>query len=145
MRRRARFGIGTTLFEKPGAAAEKLAAARAMRVFPTEAEVALWRALRARRVGGFKFRRQQVIVGYIVDFYCAEVALAIEVDGSIHQKQHEDDRQRDHLLARRGVSVVRVPNGDVLERLAATLAQIASHCRELAAKRRARPSRRRGR
>jgi very-short-patch-repair endonuclease len=101
-----------------------------MRAFPTEAEAALWRALRARRVGGFKFRRQQVVVGDIVDVYCAELALAIEVDGSSHQKQHEDDRQRDRTLASRGVSVVRVPNADVLERLAATLAQIASHCRE---------------
>jgi very-short-patch-repair endonuclease len=96
-------------------------------------------------VDGFKFRRQQVVVGYIVDFYCAELALAIEVDGGIHEEQHEDDRQRDRALAIRGASVVRVPNADVLECLAVTLALIASHCRNRAAKRPAWPSRRRAR
>jgi very-short-patch-repair endonuclease len=137
MRRRARFG--GLVFEKPGASGDKLALARAMRGQPTAAEAALWSALRQRRLDGWKFRRQHVIAGYIVDFYCPELRLAVEVDGMVHQARGAEDRQRDEHLTSQGVQVVRVRNADVLERLDAVVDRLLSHCCE-SASRRATPS-----
>jgi very-short-patch-repair endonuclease len=81
-----------------------------MRAMPTAAEAVLWSALRGRRLGGWKFRRQHVIAGYIVDFYCAELWLAVEVDGPVHQGRDIDDRERDEHLASLGADVVRLRN-----------------------------------
>jgi very-short-patch-repair endonuclease len=134
VRRRARFGV--RVFDKPGAAGDKLALARAMRVLPTAAEAVLWSALRGRRLGGWKFRRQHVIAGYIVDFYCAPLWLAVEVDGAVHQGRRVDDRERDDHLASLGVHVVRLLNADVLERFDAVVGQLARCCERLAQRRR---------
>jgi len=122
------------VFEKPGAASDKLSLARAMRAMPTDAEARLWSALRGRRLG-WKFRRQHVIAGYIVDFYCAELWLAVEVDGGVHQGRRIDDRQRDEHLGSLGVRVVRVRNADVLERLDAVLGELARCCEHIAEQR----------
>jgi very-short-patch-repair endonuclease len=130
MRRRARFGV--RVFEKPGATGEKLGYARAMRATPTAAEAAMWLALRDRWLDGWKFRRQHVIAGYIVDFYCAELWLVVEVDGPVHETRCIDDRERDGDLALLGVRVVRLRNADVLERLDATLQQLAHRCQHIA-------------
>jgi very-short-patch-repair endonuclease len=126
------------VFEKPGAASDKLALARAMRAMPTAAEARLWSALRDHRLG-WKFRRQHVIAGYIVDFYCAELRLAVEVDGGVHEGQRIDDRQRDDHLQSLGVRVLRLRNADVLERLDSVVAQLAHCCERMA--RRSRTSR----
>jgi very-short-patch-repair endonuclease len=67
--------------------AEKLNHAKQMRHFPTEVEERAWEILRDRRLLELKFRRQQVIRGFIVDFYCAEHHLAIELDGPVHETQ----------------------------------------------------------
>jgi very-short-patch-repair endonuclease len=122
------------VFDKPGAAGDKLALARAMRAGPTAAEAVLWSALRGRRLG-WKFRRQHVIAGYIVDFYCAELWLAVEVDGPAHQGRGIDDRERDEHLASLGVSVVRLRNVEVLERLDAVVGQLARCCERIARRR----------
>jgi very-short-patch-repair endonuclease len=116
------------VLDKPGASGDKLALARAMRAMPTEAEAVLGSALRGRRLGGWKFRRQHVIAGYIVDFDCAELWLAVEVDGAVHEVRRADDHQRDDHLALLGVRVVRLPNADVLERLDAVVARLARCC-----------------
>ena len=63
----------------------KVALAKAQRQEPTAAEAAAWALLRNRRCLGLKFRRQHVIRGFIVDFYCVELRLAIEVDGTVHR------------------------------------------------------------
>jgi very-short-patch-repair endonuclease len=123
------------VFEKPGAAGDKLALARAMRAMPTVAEARLWSALRGRRLG-WKFRRQHVIAGYVVDFYCADLWLAVEVDGGVHEGRRIDDRQRDEHLASLGVRVVRVGNADVLERLDAVVGELAHCCERRALQRR---------
>ena len=120
------------VFDKPGAAGDKLALARAMRALPTAAEAVLWSALRGRRLGGWKFRRQHVIAGYIVDFYCAQLWLAVEVDGAVHQGRRVDDRERDDHLATLGVRVVRLLNADVLDRLDAVVEQLARCCERIA-------------
>lgn len=120
------------VFDKPGAAGDKLALARAMRATPTAAEAALWSALRSRQLGGWKFRRQHVIAGYIVDFYCAPLWLAIEVDGAVHQGRREDDQQRDDDLGALGVRVLRLSNTDVLERLDAVVEYLTRCCEQVA-------------
>ncbi|MER2604175.1 MAG: DUF559 domain-containing protein, partial [Candidatus Competibacter phosphatis] len=97
---------------------EKLNLARQMRKLPTTAEAQAWEMLRDRRCLGLKFRRQQVILGLIVDFYCAEKRLALELDGEIHDQQWEYDQARDALLAQGGIRVVRIRNEELsLERL----------------------------
>lgn len=120
------------IFQKVGAARGKLALARVMRRMPTDAEARLWTALRSRRLGGWKFRRQHIIKGYIVDFYCAELWLAVEVDGPVHQGRHLEDRDRDDNLASLGVRIVRLRNDDVLQRIEATVTFLARRCEDIA-------------
>ena len=86
--------------------------ARAMRHEPTRAEDRIWSWLRNRRCSGFKFRRQTPIGRYIVDFYCAELKLAIELDGSHHQTAWMSDYEgeRLHELQECGIRVLRIPN-----------------------------------
>ena len=67
------------------------------------AERALWRSLRRNSLDGIHFRRQQVIEGFIVDFYCDAVKLAIEVDGKPHEERGEYDELREKVIARQGV------------------------------------------
>ena len=91
--------------------------ARALRRSPTEAERRLWYALRRRRFDGHKFRRQQPLGPYFVDFFCIEAQLVVEVDGNHHAEQQGYDRDRDEWLARRGLRVLRFSDRDVLTRL----------------------------
>jgi len=81
----------------------------------TRAESLLWSVLRDRRLNGFKFCRQVVIAGYIVDFLCRRTKLIIEVDGATHSSPEElaYDRQRELVLSRLGFRILRVGNLDV--------------------------------
>ncbi len=91
--------------------------AKELRKQMTEAEEKAWCCLRDRRLGGFKFRRQHVIAGYIVDFYCAECRLVLELDGGVHttNEQREYDEHRDGVLMELALRVVRVANKDIGE------------------------------
>jgi very-short-patch-repair endonuclease len=91
-------------------AAEKLSLAKRLRHEMTPAARALWIALRRNGLDGFHFRRQQVIEGYIVDFYCDAAKLAIELDGSVHEEQWKYDESRDKAISLRGVHVLRISN-----------------------------------
>jgi very-short-patch-repair endonuclease len=86
--------------------------ARGFRKDPTEAEARAWSVLRNRGLGGLKFRRQHVIDPFIVDFYCAELRLVVEIDGGIHSEPSsiEYDAARTSYIRARGISVIRVPN-----------------------------------
>jgi DNA topoisomerase-3 len=88
----------------------KLARARGFRKQPTPAEEQAWELLRDRRCLGLKFRRQQVIEGFIVDFFCAEHRLALELDGTAHDQRKEYDETRDRILAQASIRVLRLPN-----------------------------------
>ena len=99
--------------------------ARAMRRVPTRAERALWELLRNRQLLGMKFRRQHVIGRYIVDFYCAEQRLVIEVDGNVHLSRLERDVEREQALGRMGIAVLRFSNHRVCEDPAGVLGEIA--------------------
>lgn len=78
--------------QKPGAEPIKVLLSREMRRHPTQAEARLWSVLRSRQLGGWKFRRQHIIVGYVVDFYCADLRLVVEVDGTVHDERRADER-----------------------------------------------------
>ncbi len=99
--------------------------ARALRRQMTPAERTLWRKLRAHRMYGHHFRRQQVIGGYIVDFYCDTARLVVEVDCPIHESQVDDDAERDRALSGYGIRVLRFRNEQVMSELPAVLARIA--------------------
>jgi very-short-patch-repair endonuclease len=90
--------------------------ARKMRHTDTRAEKRAWVLLRDRRMLGLKFRRQFPIAGYIVDFYCEELRLIVELDGGVHgdPKQVRSDQIRNVRLQELGYRVLRVPNGMVL-------------------------------
>ena len=92
-------------------------------------ELMLWRALRGRRLDGLKFRRQHPIGPYILDFFCADRNLAIEVDGEGHgcDAQTRHDRVRDAWLAARGIEVLRLPASYVMEELTDAMGMIAAH------------------
>ena len=109
---------------------QKIAQAKALRRNMTPAERILWQNLRGNRLAGFHFRRQQIIEGYIVDFYCHQAALVVEVDGTIHDQQQEYDAYREQVLRARGMSVVRFKNDEVFSDLDGVLARIVTACRE---------------
>ncbi len=94
----------------------KLASWR-MRDDPTWAEKVLWEELRLKRLDGFKFRQQHVIEKYIADFYCHQAKLVIEVNGSSHDHRKAEDFHRDQFLQGLGLSVLRVTNEDVFNRM----------------------------
>jgi len=88
--------------------------ARALRKNPTEVERLLWRHLRMWQLDGYKFRRQQPIGNYIVDFVCLEKRLIIELDGGQHAEQSNYDSERDAWLRDQRFTVLRFWNNDVL-------------------------------
>ncbi len=83
-----------------------------MRREPTRGERRLWKWLRDRRFLGYKFRRQYPAAGYILDFYCAELNLAIELDGRHHATgyMNEYDSNRAVALRKLGIEILRLPN-----------------------------------
>ncbi len=90
--------------------------AKAMRHRPTDAETALWRRLRAERLLGFKFKRQQPLGTFILDFVCFDQRLVIEVDGGQHGEHTHADAQRSGWLQDHGFRVLRFWNDEVLLR-----------------------------
>ncbi len=94
----------------------------------TRAEGILWEHLRSNRLNGVHFRRQQVIDGRIVDFYCHRHGLVIELDGSVHDNQEKEDSIRDAKLSERRLHVIRFRNQEVLHDLDGVLRRIAEVC-----------------
>ena len=101
----------------------KLERAKELRREMTPAEKLLWQQIRANKLG-VRFRRQQVIQGFIVDFYCHKAGLVIEVDGDIHDLQKEEDERREKVLSEMGLRVVRFQNDDVVKSLSAVVGKI---------------------
>lgn len=105
--------------------------AREMRHKPTPAEKILWQRVRDRQVNNAKFRRQHAIGQFLVDYYCAEVHLAIEVDGPIHQYTAGEDAIRQEFLETMGITVLRFTNEQVIENLRTVLKEIGDRIIEL--------------
>ncbi|MDE2854012.1 MAG: DUF559 domain-containing protein [Chloroflexota bacterium] len=99
------------------------ARARNMRKQPTLAERVLWKKLRNKQVKGYRFRRQHTIDRFIVDFYCRQARLVIEVDGAVHGTTEaiEYDHGRQVFLENRGLNVLRFSNAQVINDLDAVL------------------------
>ena len=86
----------------------------------------MWKNIRSRQLGGFKFVRQEPVDRYYVDFVCRERRLIIEVDGGQHSERLEEDRRRDNDLRALGFRVIRIWNNDVMDNLAGVLEIILS-------------------
>jgi very-short-patch-repair endonuclease len=105
---------------RPSKRVSKLTRDRAigLRKSTSKPEQILWSILRSRQLGGLKFRRQHPIEPYIVDFYCADASLVVELDGQSHNGREDYDRERSEYLAKLGLKVMRIANDDVLTNLA---------------------------
>jgi len=99
--------------------------ARRMRRELTEAEKVIWTRLRAGRLNGFKFKRQQPIGRYIVDFVCFERRSIVEIDGSQHLDEVIHDNRRTRWLEQRGFRVVRFWNDEALRDTERVIEEIA--------------------
>ena len=91
--------------------------ARELRKSPTEAGQRLWHHLRRHQLDGHRFRRQQPLGDYIVDFFCYEEGLIIEVDGGHHSEQEAYDNERTAWLEAQGYSVLRFWNNEILDQI----------------------------
>jgi len=100
--------------------------ARELRQEQTGAEALLWEHLRGRRLFGLKFRRQCPAGRFIVDFYCPERRLIVEVDGPIHDRQPGRDEERDEILSSQGCTVLHLTNAEIEQNLAAAPQRIAA-------------------
>lgn len=100
-----------------------------MRQRPTRAEMMLWQHLRGKRMRGFRFRRQQPIDRFIVDFYCRQAQLVVEIDGPSHLSNEavEYDEQRTRFLNELGLSVLRFSNERVIYDTDTVLNIISEH------------------
>ena len=108
----------------PDVPARLLGNVRRLRSEQTDAESVLWRHLRNRQLLGFKFRRQHAITPYVVDFYCHEASLVIELDGGHHAKMMNQDMVRKNYLESKGLLVLRFWNNEVLQETEAVLQKI---------------------
>jgi very-short-patch-repair endonuclease len=102
--------------------------ARNLRKNPTEVERLLWRHLRAHRFFALKFRRQQPLGKYIVDFICFEKKFIIELDGGQHATDRLNDAERDAWLKSQGFHVLRFWNNEVLSNMDGVLQKILLIC-----------------
>ena len=100
-----------------------------LRTNGTPAEGALWKLISRRKLQGRKFRRQFSINNCILDFYCVEEKLCIELDGAPHftDEGKQRDEKRDAFLRSRGITIIRIENKAVFERTSDVLALIQSH------------------
>jgi very-short-patch-repair endonuclease len=99
---------------------------RQLRAQQTDCELLLWQRLRSRQIANLKFRRQFPCPPYVLDFYCAELKLAIELDGGQHFETSGliHDQRRTLYLYQQGIEVVRFSNLEVLQQMDAVLEQI---------------------
>lgn len=81
--------------------------AKEMRNSSTLSEVLLWKCIQKKKVKGYTFLRQKPLLNYIVDFYCPELNLAIEIDGSVHEYTELEDQKRQKELEQYGVHFIR--------------------------------------
>ena len=101
--------------------------ARKLRETMTEPELKLWDYLKTKP-GGFKFRRQHPIAGFVLDFYCHKLRLSIEIDGGYHLKkeQREKDKERTEYLHSVGITEIRYTNDQVSKNFSMVITDINS-------------------
>ena len=94
----------------------------------TTAEKRLWVRLRKNQLDGFHFRRQQIIAGFIVDFYCHKASLIVELDGLVHKGNKEADLQRETILREMGFRIIRFKNEEVIDNIENVVSKIERWC-----------------
>jgi very-short-patch-repair endonuclease len=109
---------------------DNVPAAKRLRSAATRSEAILWDRLRSRRFHGLKVRRQHPIGRFVIDFYCEDLRLAIEVDGSVHHDSGvaANDAERERLLRERGIWFVRVDAKSTEAEVQSVLAEIERAC-----------------
>jgi very-short-patch-repair endonuclease len=95
----------------------------------TDAERVLWNRLKARQLDGLKFRRQEQIGRFIVDFICFEKGIVVEADGGQHAIEREKDDERTRWMNSQGFTVLRFWNNDILANTEGVMETIRSACR----------------
>ena len=113
-----------------GVASAVQQAATELRENLTPAEQRLWEELRAKRLGGLRFRAQHPVGQFILDFYCPAHKLAVELDGNVHAGNEEQDAARTAHLSAYGYRVLRFTNDQVMTELPDVLAQIKASAQE---------------
>lgn len=88
--------------------------ARQLRKDMNPSEIVLWEIIKDKKISGYKFRNQHPVDRYILDFYCHEKKLAIEIDGNIHDHRKEYDKYRDEYLKSAGIEVLRFSNDEII-------------------------------
>ena len=101
--------------------------AKALRKAGMLHEALLWLQLKGKKLNGLDFDRQKIIGNYIVDFYCAEKATVIEVDGSSHDNKQREDTERDQYLESLGLTVIRLLAKDVLQNMESIVGFLKNH------------------
>ncbi len=105
--------------------------ARRFRQEMTRSEQILWSRLRGNRLMNLHFRRQHLIRGFIVDFYCHAAKLVVEIDGKIHNSRNEIDQYRDMVMRTEDLEVLRLTAQEVEENPDAAIEKISNKCREI--------------
>jgi very-short-patch-repair endonuclease len=104
--------------------------ARQLRNNSTPGEIKLWQELRNKQFHSYDFHRQKPLLNYIVDFYCAELELIIELDGRYHEAISEDDLERDNDLARFGLKILRFSEIEVMKDMFNVLRTLEAYLKE---------------
>jgi very-short-patch-repair endonuclease len=103
---------------------DKLVLAKYFRQHMTFGEKCFWNMVRKNQVNGFRFRRQQVIHGFVADFYCNQINLVVEIDGGIHEQQKDYDKLRTQIINQHGIQVIRFTNEEVVNKSDLVLAKL---------------------
>jgi len=106
--------------------------ARELRKAKNLSEILLWKQLKNYQFKGYDFDRQKIIGSYIVDFYCTNCNVVIEIDGSSHNNKQEYDKNRDEYLNACGIKVIRIADRDVRKNLNGVMAMLSGHSALLA-------------
>lgn len=105
--------------------------AREMRKNPTPAEEKMRNEILKHRLWGYKFTRQKPIWSFILDFYCAKLSLAIELDGEVHKNNKEYDKERISFLSSKWISVIRYRNNEVIKNIDKVYKDILNYIKEI--------------
>lgn len=105
--------------------------AREMRKTPTPAEEKMWQEVLRHRPWWYKFTRQKPIWSFILDFYCAKLWLAIELDGEGHKKNREYDKQRTSFLSSKWILVIRYRNNDIIKNIDNAYKELLDYIKEI--------------